>query len=185
MRRVLSLAVGLGAAVVVGCSTTEANKQLVRRWIEDVVNTGNVDRLERYISPDYVEVHENVRYPVGIEGARSHVLGVRRTYPDLHLTIEQQIAEGHWVVTRITARGTHRGTWLGMKPTGEVVEITGVNVDKVVDGRIVEHGGAANLLEALLRVGAVRASDPADEQPSVAPVGAPPVNTSPAPEPPR
>jgi predicted ester cyclase len=72
------------------------------------------------------------------------------------VTVEQQIAEGEWVVSRITARGTHLGTWLGMKPTGEWVEITGVNIDRVVDGRIVEHGGAANLLGPLLEIGAIR-----------------------------
>jgi predicted ester cyclase len=61
-----------------------------------------------------------------------------------------------WVVSRITARGTHQGTWLGMRPTGRIIEIVGVNIDKVVNGRIVEHGGAANLLEPLLEIGAVR-----------------------------
>jgi hypothetical protein len=79
---------------------------------------------------------------------------VREIYPDLRLTVEQQIAEGEWVATRVTARGTHRGgVWLGMKPTGKSVEITAVNIDRVVDGRIVEHGGAANLLEPMLAIG--------------------------------
>ena len=77
--------------------------------------------------------------------------------------MEQQVAEGDWVVTLITARGTHTGKWLGMKPTGKTVEITGVNVDKVVDGRIVEHGGAANLLLPLLEIGAIRVVSPEDE----------------------
>ena len=106
-----------------------------------------------------MEVYNNARYPIGIDGAGQHVLGVRQTYPDLQVKIEQQIAEGDWVVTRITARGTHAGAWLGIKPTGKVVEITGVNLDKVVEGRIVEHGGAANLLEPLLAIGAIRVVD--------------------------
>ena len=59
-------------------------------------------------------------------------------------------------MTQIIARGTHVGSWLGMKPTGKDVEFTGVNVDKVVEGRIVEHGGAANMLEPLLEIGAVQ-----------------------------
>jgi predicted ester cyclase len=88
---------------------------------------------------------------------------VRDTYPDLHLTVEQQIAEGEWVVTRVTARGTHRGgNWFGMKPTGQPVEIVAVNVDRVVNGRIVEHGGAANVLEPLLAFGAVQVIGPAE-----------------------
>ncbi len=132
---------------------------LVRRYYEDVVNTGNVSRLAEFISPTYVEVHDNTRQRVGLEGAKEHVLGVRETYPDLHLTVEQQIAEGEWVATRVTARGTHKGVWLGMRPTGKKVEISAVNLDRVVDGRIVEHGGAANLLEPLLKIGAIRIQD--------------------------
>jgi predicted ester cyclase len=141
----------------------DENKLLVRRYYQEVVNTGDVNRLTEFISSDFVEVHSNTRYPVGLDGARDHVLGVRQTYPDLHLTIEQQIAEGEWVVTRVTARGTHEGVWLGMRPTGEKLEMTGVNIDRVVDGRIVEHGGAANLLEPLLEIGAIRIADPVDE----------------------
>jgi predicted ester cyclase len=126
------------------------------------VNTGNVSTLREFIAPDYVEVYSNTRHPAGLEGARQHILGVRETCPDLHVTVEQQIAEGEWVVTRVTACGTNRGgNWLGMKPTGKPVEITAVNIDRVVNGRIVEHGGAANLLEPLLAVGAIRAVGPA------------------------
>ena len=136
--------------------TSHQNKLVVRRYIEEVVNTGNVDRIAEFISAEYVEAYRGVRSPVGLDGAREHVLGVRQTYPDLHLTIDRQIAEGEWVVTQVTAKGTHMGSWLGMRPTGKAVEITAVNVDRVVGGRIVEHGGAANSLEALLEIGAVR-----------------------------
>lgn len=133
----------------------EDNRTLVRRYYEEVVNTGAVDAVPEFVSPDYTEVHGSERYPIGVEGAREHIRGVRRTYPDLHLTVEQQVAEGEWVVTRVTMRGTHRGEWNGIRPTGRPVEVTAVNLDRVVDGRIVEHGGAANLLGPLLEIGAI------------------------------
>lgn len=138
-------------------------KSIVRRYYEEVVGTGHVDRVTEFISPSYVEAYNNVRHELGLDGARDHVLGIRKTYPDLRVTVEQQIAEGEWVVTCVTATGTHRGEWLGMKPTGKRMEVTAVNIDRVVDGRIVEHGGAANLLEPLLRSGAIRIADPVDE----------------------
>lgn len=154
------------AASTIACATArtpsrparsiEENKRLVRRYYEEVASTGDVDRIQLFISPDYVEVHENTRHPIGLEGAREHVRGVRRVYPDLVLTVEQQIAEGQWVVSRLTMRGTHAGVWMGIEPTGKRVEVTAVNIDRVVDGRIVEHGGAANLLEPLLGIGAVQ-----------------------------
>lgn len=53
--------------------STEENKRLVRRFYEDVVNTGNVDELDGLISTDYVEVYNNTKYPIGIDGAKEHV----------------------------------------------------------------------------------------------------------------
>jgi predicted ester cyclase len=134
----------------------EENKLLVRRYIEEVINTGDVADIEEFISPDYTEVHSGKRYPVGIQGGRDHILGVRQTYPGLKLTVEMQIAEGEWVATCITARGTHEGHWMGIKPTGRAVTFTGVNINRIENGRIVEHGGAANLFEPLLEIGAIR-----------------------------
>lgn len=143
--------------------STEENKRLVRRYLEEIVNTGDVDRLAEFISSDYTETNDETGQAKGLEAAKRHVLGVRQTYPDLKVTVEQQIAEGEWVVTRVTGRGTHLGLWLGMKPTGKTVEITAVNVDRIVDGRIVEHGGAGNTFEALLKIGAIQVVGPDDE----------------------
>jgi predicted ester cyclase len=140
------------------------NKTVVRRYYEEVGNTGNIGCLEEFISDDYTEIHNGMRYQVGIQGAKAHIIGVRQTYPDLHITIERQIAEEEWVATCITAHGTHLGTWLDMKPTGKKVTITGVNVDRVVGGLICEHSGAANMLEALLEIGAIRVVGPEGEQ---------------------
>lgn len=85
--------------------SANANKMLVRRYIDEVINTGNVDRIDSFISPSYVEVFEGKRFPLGIDGAKEHIHGVRATYPDLTLTVDHQIAEGEWVATSITARG--------------------------------------------------------------------------------
>ena len=114
--------------------------------------SGSIDRLPEFISPER------------LEEMREHLIGVRETYPDGLLTVDQQIAEGEWVVSKVTLRGTHAGgAWLGIAPTGKKVEVTGVNVDRVVDGLIVEHGGAANVLEPFLEIGAVRIANPGDK----------------------
>ena len=63
----------------------DENKLLVRRFIEEVINTGNIDGIEEFIASDYTEVHEGKRYKIGIQGAKEHILGVRQTYPDLKL----------------------------------------------------------------------------------------------------
>jgi predicted ester cyclase len=134
----------------------EANIKVVTLYIEKVLNTGNINDIDVFISPDYTEVYQKQRYSIGIEGAKKHIMGVRETYPDLHLSIDQQFSDGDWVITSYTMTGTHLGKWIGIKPTGKIIQVTGVNLDKVVNGKIVEHGGATNLFESLLEIGAIR-----------------------------
>jgi predicted ester cyclase len=140
--------------------SSEKNKLIVRRFYEEFGNTGKLDGIDEIIAPEYTEVYDGKRYATGIEGAKAHITGVRQTYPDLHITIDRQIAEGEWVATCITAKGTHKGFWLGMKPTNRPVVFAGVNVDRVVDGKIVEHGGAVNMLGPLLEIGAIKVVSP-------------------------
>jgi len=86
---------------------------------------------------------------------RTHVLGARRIFPDLKLTIENQISEDEYIVTIYSVTGTFIDTWFDMKPTGEKITFTGVNVDRIKNGKIIEHGGAANLLDPLLKAGVI------------------------------
>ncbi|MBN2348675.1 MAG: ester cyclase [Bacteroidales bacterium] len=132
------------------------NKLIVREYIEKVINIGNIDIIDQFISEEYTEVFKNKRYVIGIKGAKEHIIGVRKTYPDLKLSIDRQICEGDLVATCYTMRGTHKGEWMGIKPTGKILEVTGVNIDKVIDGKLVEHGGAANLFDGLLEIGAIK-----------------------------
>ncbi len=130
-------------------------KTVIRRYIEEIENTGDVSNIREFITEDYVEVFEGERYKMGIKGAIDHVLGVRRVFPDLKLTIENQISEGEWVVTSYSVTGTFTDEWFGMKPTGKPITFTGVNVDRIQDGKIIEHGGAVNLLEPLMKAGVI------------------------------
>jgi predicted ester cyclase len=131
------------------------NKTIMRQYIERIENTGDVSNIHEFISEDYTEIYEGVRYAIGIQGAIDHVLGVRRVFPDLNLIIENQIAEGEWVVTTYSVTGTFKDEWFGMKPTGKHITFTGVNVDRFKDGKIIEHGGAANLFDPLLKAGVI------------------------------
>jgi len=131
------------------------NKTMIRQYVERIENTGDVSNIRDFISEDYTEVYEGERYPIGIQGAIDHILGVRRVFPDLNLTIENQISEGEWVVTVYSVTGTFEDEWFDMKPTGKPITFTGVNVDRIREGKIIEHGGAANLFEPLLKAGVI------------------------------
>ena len=135
--------------------STADNKLLVQRYIEEVINSNRLDRLDEFIGPDYIETGDPAHATRGPLRAKEHLVGVRTTFPDLRLVIGDQVAEGDWVVTRVTAEATHLGTWMDIKPTGRRLVFHGINLDKVVDGRIVEHGGAADMLTPLLEAGAL------------------------------
>lgn len=130
-----------------------AGKALVSRFFAEVVNTGDVSGIAQFITPEYIDHYARPPANRGSAIVAEHVLAVRRTYPDLHVAVEAQFAEGPYVISRVTATGTHAGEWLGMRPTGRRVRIAAVNVDRVAGGRIVEHWGMANTLEALLEAG--------------------------------
>lgn len=76
-------------------------------------------------------------------------------FPDLKATVEQQTVDGEWVTTRVTIRGTQRGAFLGVAPTGKAVEVMHISLDQVVDGKVVEHFGVTDWLRALVAFGVV------------------------------
>jgi len=131
----------------------DSNKLVVRRLIEEVFNTGDISAVEKFIAPDYVDHNAGPDDAQGVEGYRQHIRAVRHTYPDFHVRIEFQIAEGDLVVTRVVGEGTHQNEWLGLTPSGSRVSMTGINIDRVVDGKIVEHWGEANTISAIFQMG--------------------------------
>ena len=89
--------------------------------------------------------------PPESEGYKQHLQGVRSTFPDFQLTIEAQIAEGDLVVTQVTGRGIHQGAWLAISPRGTPVIVTGINIDRLADGKIVEYWAEANTVRMLVQ----------------------------------
>lgn len=127
-----------------------AGKEFIRRFYGDMFR--DVAAAERRIGPDYVD-HNNEDAGRGPAVFRAHVEAVLGTFPDFSLTIEDMIAEGDKVVTRVAARGTHGGTWRGIAPSGNVVRVKGINIDRIAGGRIVEHWGEADTVGMLIQMG--------------------------------
>ena len=75
---------------------------------------------------------------------------MKKTYPDYTIKIVRQYAAENYIISEFVMKGTHKGEFIGITPTNKVLEITGVNIDKLIDGRIVEHSGAANTFETFL-----------------------------------
>ena len=124
------------------------NKDIVKYFYEVIVSENLLDELPKYIAEDCVQRVGEKEIFMGIEGMKQHLVALKKTYPDYTMKIIRQYVTDDYVISEFIMRGTHKGEFFGITPTNEVLEITGVDIDKVIDGKIVEHGGATNTFEA-------------------------------------
>lgn len=125
----------------------EANKALVHRLFEEVVNAGELSAMDEILAPDFVS-HEELPpgIPSGREGAKQLFSMLRSAFPDLHATIEDEIAEGDKVVARLTFSGTHQGEFMEIAPTGRRVAYAVIDILRIADGQVVEHWALSDAL---------------------------------------
>ena len=132
---------------------TEANKEIARRILEGLFGEGRLELADELVAPDALGHDPALPEPTrGPEGLKQAVAGYRGGFPDLTFRTEAQIAEGDLVTTRWTAVGTNTGEFWGAPPTGKQATVTGITIDRIVDGRIAEswtNGDALGLLQQL------------------------------------
>ena len=136
---------------------SEENKALVRREFEEMFNQGgNLDAAGEFYAPDYV-LHDPTFGEVrGIDGAKEFARTYRDAFPDLEVTIEDQMSDGDKVISRFISSGTHDGETQDLGPaTGNKVEITGITIDRFAGGRIVEEWTNYDALGLLQQIGLV------------------------------
>lgn len=122
-------------------------KEMVKYFYEAVVSKNLLEELPQYISEDCVlKVGEKI-IPLGLGGMKQHLIDVKKTYPDYTMRIIQQYVDGDYVSSEFIMEGTHEGEWIGIKPTYKKLSFTGVDIDKVINGKIIEHGGAVNTFD--------------------------------------
>jgi steroid delta-isomerase-like uncharacterized protein len=134
------------------------NKALIRRVIDEAVNKGNLAVIDELVAGSYVYREPTAGEVRGPSGLKNLLTKYREAFPDLRMTIEEQIAEGDVVVTRWTGRGTQRGELMGVSPTGRQVTITGVMITRISNGKIVEEWENYDALGMMRQLGAVAAA---------------------------
>lgn len=119
----------------------DSNKQLVQRLLDKSVNVHRADLLDRFVHTD-VRVHPatpgTAPDTAGVEALREAFGRFRDAFPDLHITAEELIGEKDLVVARWTATGTHTGELAGIAATGTTVRWDGIDIYRLVDGKIAE-----------------------------------------------
>ncbi|MEZ5541962.1 MAG: ester cyclase [Pseudomonadota bacterium] len=133
----------------------QSNSNVVRRFIEEVLNQGNVDAAGQFFWEDMVE---QVPFPgqgPGLEGLKDVVRGLRAAFPDMHWTVHEQIAEGDKVLSRFEWTGTHRGAFLGVPATDRPVAVWGMVIDRFQGGKIKDTRIIMDTLGLMMQLGAV------------------------------
>jgi steroid delta-isomerase-like uncharacterized protein len=135
----------------------ETNKTLSRRFFDEVWNKGNLAVIDEIITKDHVNSGPGTisGLPNGPEGSKQFVTTYRNAFPDVRFTIVDQIAEGDKVVTRWSAEGTHKGELAGFPATGKSSTVTGIVVDRIVNGKIAESWGIFDEFGMMQQLGAI------------------------------
>ena len=136
---------------------SETNKAVSRRLVEEAFNLGNYGVIEELIEPTFVNHDPATGDVTGYDGLRQSIDGYRSAFPDLKITIEEQLAEGDLVATRWTAKGTHKGELMGIAPTGKESTVTGQTLDKIIDGKIAESWTNWDTLGMMRQLGVIPA----------------------------
>ena len=117
------------------------NKTLVRRFIDEVWNTGDISAANQIVSIGYVEHSPLPGQVPGFEGIKQAFQMLWNAFPDLHFRTEDMFAEDHKLVVRGILQGTHRRTIIGIPPSGELVSIPEIHIFRIRNGKIMEHWG--------------------------------------------
>ena len=138
-----------GVALIMG------NRYTTRKE-ESIVSENRLEELPQYVSETCVLLSGGEKVSLGVSGMKAHLMAVKETYPDYSMRIIRQYEDGDYVISEFIMEGTHEGEWLGIKPTHKRLSFIGVDIDKVTDGKIVEHGGAVNTFETLYEQGLIK-----------------------------
>ncbi|UCD78686.1 MAG: ester cyclase [Desulfobacterales bacterium] len=139
--------------------STEENKAVVRRFVEEVQNRHDINALEKLFSPDYVDHSHISNLPPTLDGTKKFFSILFAAFPDIRVTIHDQVAEGDRVVTRKTFHGTHQEEFMGIPSTGKPIAVDVIDIFRVADGKILEHWAVADMLGLMQQLGVVSPPD--------------------------
>ena len=138
------------------------NKAVAMRFFE-AFNARDLDAFDEILAPDAVDhdPQNPFREMRGPEGAKRNAQMYHAAFSDGRFEVHEQLAEGDCVVTRWTAKGTNDCELMGMSPTGKSVEIDGIGIDRIADGKVVESWGCWDTLGMMQQLGVVPEAQPA------------------------
>lgn len=138
----------------------ETNRDIVCQFIERVLNQGRIEATGQFFREDVVEQVPLPGQGPGLEGLKDVLRGLRTAFPDMHWTVEEQIAEGDKVVSRFEWTGTHQGTFFGVPATSRSVTVWGMVIDRFEGGKIKDTRILMDTLGLMMQLGVVSSPKP-------------------------
>lgn len=132
---------------------TQDNAAVVRRFVDEVITRGEIERTGEFAWEDVVEQVPLPGQGPGLAGLKDILRAMRAGFPDLVFSIEEQISQGDKVASRFTWTGTHQGAFLGIPATGKPVRVWGVVIDRLVEGRIKETRIIMDTMGMMMQLG--------------------------------
>jgi steroid delta-isomerase-like uncharacterized protein len=140
---------------------SDQNKARLRQFYDEVVNPGDLDRVDEFCTEDFVDHEEFPGISNDREGVKQFFRMMREAFPDLRVEVQDTIAEGDKVVGRIRMTGTHRGEFMGVPPTGKRIDVEGIDIVRVVGDQASEHWGVTDAMAMMQQLGAMPEGAPA------------------------
>ena len=135
-------------------AAVEKNKLIIRRYFEEAWNKGELAVLDELLDADYINHSPSFgNPPPGPGGLKPIIAELRSAFPDLHFTIEDMVVTEDAAAVRVTMYGTHKGDLFGIPPTGRKVVVKQLQIERIRDGRIVEHWRQSDDLGMMRQLG--------------------------------
>ena len=130
-----------------------AAADLVERLHHELLTERDLSVVDRFFAPDFVSHNNPPGFPEGVAGVKQFFAMFRDAFPDAGVRIDEIVADGDRVAVATTLTGTHEGELMGMAPTGRAVEVTGIDIVRIEDGRIAEHRGLTDIVGLMRQLG--------------------------------
>jgi steroid delta-isomerase-like uncharacterized protein len=126
--------------------TADAAAELVERLHRALLGSRDVAVVDSFFAEEFVSHNNPPGFPPGVAGVKQFFAMFRDAFPDAAVDIDELVADGDRVAVATTLTGTHSGALMGLEPTGRRVSVTGIDIVRVRDGRIVEHRGLTDIV---------------------------------------
>ena len=139
-----------------GNTARQQNEKIALLYFEEVWNKGNVDLLDSLLTPDYINHTPSVPTTAGPDGLKPIVTTIRKAFPDLKFIIKDVIATDDQIIIRTIMTGTQKDSLFGIPPTNKSIQVNQINIEKIREGRIVEHWRVTDELTMMRQLGLVK-----------------------------